>query len=81
VELPEAFVHAVAEQVAILLRAEPQEEQETWLDVAGAAAHLGVPKSRIYRRVSQGRIPHVKDGARTFFSRAELDAWRRGGGR
>jgi excisionase family DNA binding protein len=53
----------------------------TWLDVKGAAEHLCCGKNRIYRFVSARQIPFHKEGRRTLFDRAELDAWvRRGGG-
>ncbi len=71
------LVAAVAARVLAEL---PAPDQAEWLDVAGAAAHLCCSKHRLYRLVSMRRIPHHHEGARLLFSRAELDAWVRGGG-
>jgi len=73
----EALVTAVAERVA---SAGPVPVQPEWLDVEGAADYLCCSKHRVYRLVSMRRIPFHKEGARTLFSRAELNEWVRTGG-
>lgn len=78
VPLPSGFVEAVAVRVAELLGERSREDG--FLDVAGAAAFLSCPKSRLYSLVSAGRIPHHKDGSRLLFDRDELRAYVRQGG-
>ena len=54
-------------------------QPEPWLDVAGAAAHLGCSTSRIYELSHKRRSNHFpvhKDGSRSYFKASELDAWR-----
>lgn len=60
---------------------------EPWLTLTQAAAHLGVPESRLYRlraRAEGGRernpLPFERDGQRLHFRRSELDAWVQRGG-
>jgi excisionase family DNA binding protein len=74
----EDFIDRVAQRVIERLDLQTGDE---WLTVGEAAAYLHVPKSRMYRRVSQHAVPYHKDGQRTFFSRSELDGWRRNGGK
>lgn len=65
-----ALADALAEEAAALTpRPEP------WIDIDGAAAHLDMPKSRLYRLTSAGRVPHVKQGQRVRFRRSDLDRW------
>jgi hypothetical protein len=81
-ELPSGFIAELAEQVAAKVNggaSAPGPEQ--WLDVEGAAAHMGVPKSRVYdlcHRRESTCFPVRKDGARSYFRASELDAWREG---
>ena len=79
--VPLDLVEAVAHRAAELLAEREDALRRPWLDVAGAAAHLACPKSRIYALVSAQRIPHEKDGSRLLFRPEALDEWvRRGGG-
>jgi excisionase family DNA binding protein len=48
---------------------------EPWVGVERAAEHLGCKRQRIYNLVSDGAIPHRKDGSRLLFRLSELDAW------
>jgi excisionase family DNA binding protein len=43
------------------------------LSVEQAAHYLGLSKFTIYTWVSQGRIPYIKLGRRTLFSKEDLD--------
>lgn len=50
--------------------------RERWLDVAGAAAHLGMTENAIRGLVKRGRIPvHRTDNGRLRFVETELDHW------
>lgn len=79
VELPPELVELVAQRAAELV-AEQVGSDDGYLDVAGAAAFLACPKSRIYSLVSARRIPHHRDGSRLLFDRAELREYVRSGG-
>ena len=77
-ELPDDLIDEVAARAAALVHS--RQESEPWIGVAGAAAHVACPTSRIYALVSARRIPFRKDGSRLLFRRTELDAWIRDGG-
>lgn len=66
-------LRALAAEVATLLEGKQASEPEPWVDVRAAAEHLACKPRRVYDLVSQGRIPHVKDGTRLLFRRSELD--------
>lgn len=69
----------VVERLAVR---QPAASDDGFLDVAGAAAFLSCPTSRIYALVSAKRIPHYKDGSRLLFLKAELREFvSNGGGR
>jgi excisionase family DNA binding protein len=75
-QVPDAFVQAIAERVADLLAdslsgASPS---EPWIGVEQAAEHLACPMSRIYDLVSQRRLAPCRDGRRLLFKRSHLDA-------
>ena len=78
--VPPEFVEAVAQRAAALVADRLQQRTAPYLDVAGAAAYLACPRSRIYSLVSAGRIPVRRDGSRLLFRAAELDDWLDGGG-
>ena len=82
VELPDAFVEALAERVAPLVasllgdRLAPG--PEPWIGVRAAAEHLGCKPQRVYDLVSRrddSRIPVKREGSRLLFRRSELDRW------
>jgi excisionase family DNA binding protein len=81
-ELDETTLAVLADRLAPLVagRIATPAAAAGWLDVAGAAAHMCCPNSRIYALVSARRIPHHKDGSRLLFRRDELDEWIRAGG-
>lgn len=76
--LAELLAPLVAEHLAAM--AQPQAGPEPWIDVKAAAEHIAAPRSRIYRLVESGRIPHERDGARLLFRRSALDQWVANGG-
>lgn len=73
VELPEAFIDAVAEQVAELLA--NRDRSSPWLTRPEAAAHLRLPVSRLEK---DKVIPSHKDRGRVLYHRDELDDYMRG---
>jgi len=77
--LDDAALDLLAERLAPRL-AGRHDDDGGFLDVAGAAAHLSCPTSRVYALTSAGRIPCHRDGSRLLFDRAELAAWVRQGG-
>ncbi|MFG1379499.1 helix-turn-helix domain-containing protein [Xanthobacter autotrophicus] len=40
-----------------------------------AAAHMGICRAGIWRRLKEGAFPCVRIGGRTLFRRADLDAY------
>jgi excisionase family DNA binding protein len=78
--LSDEVIAAIAARVAEMnpTPAEP----DTWMNTKQAAAYIACPRSRIYRLVERGQLPHERDGARLLFRRATLDDFvRRGGAR
>lgn len=73
-ELPPEALEQVARRAAELVAARDP-GPEPWVGVNEAAEHLGCKRQRVYDLVSQGRIPHRKEGGRLVFKRSELDAW------
>jgi excisionase family DNA binding protein len=75
--LPPEAVEAVAQRAAEIVLGQlrnAQPNQSPWLaGAAAAAAYLGVPRARVYRRL--GEIPHHRNGSRLMFRRDELDRW------
>ncbi len=75
-QVPDAFVQAIAERVAELLTDSLAGggAPEPWIGVEQAAEHLACPTSRIYDLVSQRRLTPRRDGRRLLFKRSHLDA-------
>lgn len=75
-QVPDAFVQAIAERVAELLTDSLAggSPPEPWIGVELAAEHLACPTSRIYDLVSQRRLMPRRDGRRLLFKRSHLDA-------
>ncbi len=78
-DVPPEVVEQIAERAAAIIEHKAP-AASPWLTVGEAAEYLRCPKSRVYSLVSARRIPFVKDGSRTLFSRVELDAWLQNGG-
>lgn len=56
-------------------------EQDGWLTTKQAAAYLGLTVAALHRLTAARRVPFVQDGpgARCWFRRSDLDAWREQG--
>ena len=81
--LPDQLIDELADRVAARLAAQ-QRQPEPWLDVDGAARHLGYSdnltrgRRRIYdlaNAASSNNFPVHRDGRRLLFKASELDAW------
>ncbi len=80
-QLPDELLEQIAQRAAaILADRQPAEKAEGFMDVAGAAAFLACPVSRIYSLTSAGRLPVHRDGSRLLFDRGELRAYVAAGG-
>lgn len=51
------------------------ESQSRWLDVKGAAAHLGVTVGFLRSLLWDGEVPFIRAGKRFIVDRQDLDAW------
>ena len=60
-------------------RPEPA-DQDAWLTTREAAKYLGVTPNALHKLTAARAIPFEQDapGAKCWFRKAELDAWRRG---
>ena len=56
---------------------QPAPQASPWMNIAGAARYLDLPKQRLYKLTATGDIPHYKQGGRLLFHQAELDHWLR----
>jgi hypothetical protein len=91
VELPDTLLDALAVRVAALMREQaPAAAADCWLDVDGAARHLGYDgdadklkrgRARVYDLKARGELEFRKDGSRLLFRRSWLDAYLERSGR
>src|SRR4051794_18615408 len=82
----DSLVARVAERVAEIVTERllehfeaPQEDR--WLNSQQAADYLALPSvNALYKLIAEHRLPSAQDepGGRHYFTRADLDAWRRG---
>jgi hypothetical protein len=71
VTLPPETVEAIARRAADLVLARTADGSSPWLSRREAAAHLGLPVSRLEK---DRQIPCHRDRGRVLYHRAELDA-------
>ena len=74
----------LAADLAAVLRPHLQHEQSAavgWMTSREAAAYLGLTLAALHRFTAARAVPFQQDtpGGKCWFSRADLDAWRRGG--
>lgn len=76
-------VERVATAVVARLGTETNEPVPDWLDSRRAAEYLGVHRDTLRKLAAERAIPAEQDGpgCKLFFRRADLDEWRRAGGR
>jgi len=76
----------LAADLAAVLRPHLQHEQSAatagWMTSREAAAYLGLTLAALHRLTAARAVPFEQDapGGKCWFNRADLDAWRRGGG-
>jgi excisionase family DNA binding protein len=82
VDVPHEIVETIARRVLELTREEQQEPSGAWLDTAGAAEYLGMPKTTLHKLTAARGIPFEQEGpgCKLYFKRSDLDTWRRRGG-
>jgi excisionase family DNA binding protein len=69
----------LAARIAPLL-APPAEDDRPWMDSHKAAAYLGVSLDALHKLTAARKVPchQTCPGAKLYFRRSELDAWRGG---
>jgi len=72
IPLPPELIEAVAARVAEMLAERQRPAEHELMSVDEAAELLRCRRQRVYDLLSQGRLPHLKDGARVLIRRAEL---------
>jgi len=80
VQLPDELLDEIAHRAAALL-ADQRTQPSPWLDVDGAARHVGYTdnltrgRRRIYDLVSRGELQPRRDGKRLLFKAEALDRY------
>jgi excisionase family DNA binding protein len=69
--------------VAAQLRPVQDNASAEWLDSRGAAEYLGFHRDTLRKLAAERAIPAHQEGpgCKLFFRRADLDEWRKNGGR
>src|SRR3954447_23897557 len=76
IALDDDDVQRIALAVADLVVARlPASESSPWMTSGEAAEYLRVSLDALHRLTGAGAIPHVKQGGRCLFNRAELNEW------
>lgn len=80
------FIAELAERVAQRIADQTysgRDGVDEWLDSRHAAEYLGVHRDTLRKLAAERSIPAEQDGpgCKLYFRRADLDAWRHGGGR
>jgi excisionase family DNA binding protein len=72
---------ALAARLAPFLPRPELAEGDRWLNTRQAAEYLGISLNALHKLTAARAIPFEQDrpGAKCWFRRSELDAWRRGG--
>jgi excisionase family DNA binding protein len=80
VQLADCDIERIAARVADLIAGVRSPSPTSWLDVEGAAAHVGLSANAIRALVKRREIPvHRTPNRRLRFSVTELDQWVRFG--
>lgn len=80
IRLPERDIELIAARVAALILAADGPSRTSWLDVEGAAAHVGMSANAIRGLVKRRQVPfHRTPNRRLRFHAPELDDWVRFG--
>lgn len=73
----EPLLDALADKVAerVLQRLKSAQPTKRLLVVSEAAEYLGRTPAAVRNMAQTGKLPVVRDGARIFFDRSDLDPW------
>jgi excisionase family DNA binding protein len=76
----DSLAELAARLAPFLPRPEPA-EGDCWLNTRQAAEYVGISPNALHKLTAARAIPFQQDrpGAKCWFRRSELDAWRRGG--
>jgi excisionase family DNA binding protein len=82
-ELDEPALAQLADRLAPYLRPRATlvaAQPDGWLTTKQAAAYLGITRNALHKLTAERTIPFEQDGpgCKCWFTRADLDAWRRG---
>ena len=77
-ELEPDDLAVLAERLAPYLVPAPAPVDDGWLTTKEAAAYLGLSVNALHKLTAERRIPfsQASEGARCYFRRSDLDAWR-----
>ena len=73
-EIVNDVVEARLRPIADLLRKPAPDHQEI-LSMKTLPAYVHMSKSKLYKLVSAGKIPHYHCGQKLLFKKADIDAW------
>jgi excisionase family DNA binding protein len=78
IELSDTQLDELAERIAERLASHTAPVPDGWLTTRQAAEHLGLSVHGLHRLTAGRQIPFHQEraGARCWFRRSELDAWR-----
>lgn len=79
--IPPEMIHAIADEVAALLRpllVTEKEPDDPIFTIDNLVAYLHIPKKWIYERTRFREIPFFKAGKFIRFRKSEIDSWIQG---
>jgi excisionase family DNA binding protein len=71
----DAFIEAIATEVALRLESMGLASQQRLMDVHDAARYLGMTANAIREKAAVGQLPCVRIDGKLRFDRRELDRW------
>lgn len=79
-QLDDDALAELATRLAPFMPRQEPAEQDAWLGTRDAARYLGITPNALHKLTAARAIPFEQDapGAKCWFRKAELDAWRRG---
>jgi excisionase family DNA binding protein len=77
-DLDQQDLRELAERLAPYLPPPAAPTPDRWLSTREAAEHLGMSVNALHKLTAERSIPFTQDapGARCYFKRSDLDAWR-----
>ena len=79
-QLDDEALAELAARLAPFLPSSEATNEDRWLSTRQAADHLGISPNALHKLTAARAIPFEQErpGAKCWFRRSELDAWRRG---